>query len=67
MSENGNVQQQANAQHQYLVKSSDLPVSCPLPSMALWNSHPKVYIPLDEKGQGSCYYCGAKYILQEQE
>ena len=32
----------ANAEKRYTVHRSDLPLSCPLPSMALWNSHPRV-------------------------
>ena len=31
---------QANAQQRYEVRRADLPLSCPQPSMALWNSHP---------------------------
>ncbi|MDN5782981.1 MAG: zinc-finger domain-containing protein, partial [Luteimonas sp.] len=33
---------QANAQQRYEVHRADLPLSCPLPSMGLWNSHPRV-------------------------
>ncbi|HYM36540.1 MAG TPA: hypothetical protein VET48_14170, partial [Steroidobacteraceae bacterium] len=35
-----------NAQNKYEVTSADLPLSCPMPSMQLWNSHPKVYLPI---------------------
>ena len=31
---------QPNAQNQYEVTSEDLPLSCPMPQMYLWNSHP---------------------------
>jgi uncharacterized Zn-finger protein len=34
-----------NTQKTYEVSRADLPVSCPLPDMMLWNSHPKVYLP----------------------
>ena len=55
---------QANAQTQYDVRRDDLPLSCPLPSMALWNSHPRVYLPIEaDGGQAECPYCGAKYRL----
>ncbi len=55
---------QANAQREYEVRRADLPLSCPLPSMALWNSHPRVYLPIvDDGGQSECPYCGAKYRL----
>ena len=33
---------QPNAQHHYEVTEDDLPLSCPMPGMYLWNSHPRV-------------------------
>lgn len=46
------------------VHPGDLPVHCPLPEMALWSSHPQVYIPLDEVGDGAmCPYCGTRFQL----
>ena len=55
---------QANALKQYEVRRADLPLSCPLPSMALWNSHPRVYLPIEkEGGQADCPYCGAHFVL----
>jgi len=57
---------QANAQTQYEVRRGDLPLSCPLPSMALWNSHPRVYLPIvQEGGESSCPYCGALFVLRD--
>ena len=54
----------ANAQQRYEVRRSDLPLSCPQPSMALWNSHPRVYLAIEaEGGQSQCPYCGAIYVL----
>lgn len=54
----------ANAQTRYDVHRADLPLSCPLPSMALWNSHPRVYLPIeDEGGESQCPYCGAHFML----
>jgi len=53
----------ANAQHQYRVRRSDLPLSCPMPGMYLWNSHPKVYLPVAATGEAKCPYCGAEYEL----
>ena len=29
----------------------DLPLSCPMPGMYLWNSHPKVYLPVEVTGE----------------
>ena len=54
----------ANAQTTYEVRRADLPLSCPMPSMALWNSHPRVYLPIDaDGGRSQCPYCGATYVL----
>lgn len=52
-----------NAVNKYQVSRKDLPLHCPMPNMSLWNSHPRVYLPVEEKGQAKCPYCGAKYIL----
>lgn len=54
----------ANTQQRYEVRATDLPLSCPLPSMALWNSHPRVYLPIaQEGGEAQCPYCGAHFVL----
>ena len=53
----------ANAQQRYEVQRRDLPLSCPMPGMYLWNSHPKVYLPIEESGEAKCPYCGAQYVL----
>ena len=54
----------ANAEKRYTVHRSDLPLSCPTPEMALWNSHPRVYLPIEaEGGNAECPYCGAKFRL----
>jgi uncharacterized Zn-finger protein len=52
-----------NAQHRYEVAQRDIPLSCPMPGMYLWNSHPKVYLPIEETGEAKCPYCGAEYYL----
>ena len=40
-------------------------VYCPSPvaNMALWNSHPKVYLDVSKAGEASCPYCGTHYKL----
>ena len=54
----------AKATQPHPVRRADLPLSCPQPSMALWNSHPRVYLPIEEEGGHSqCPYCGATYVL----
>ncbi len=55
----------ANAENRYEVTRDDLPLSCPMPGMSLWNSHPKVYLPIEDKGQSKCPYCGADFVLVE--
>jgi uncharacterized Zn-finger protein len=57
---------QANAAQRYQVSRSDLPVHCPMEGMTLWNSHPKVYLPIEEQGgEAKCPYCGAIYELKD--
>jgi uncharacterized Zn-finger protein len=53
-----------NAQSLYEVTVSDLPLSCPMPSMSLWNSHPRVYLPIEETGWAKCPYCSAEFVLK---
>jgi uncharacterized Zn-finger protein len=55
---------QANASRVYEVEESDLPLSCPMPQMTLWNSHPRVYLPIEETGSAKCPYCGAEFTLR---
>ena len=55
----------ANAEHRYTVRQKDLPLSCPMPGMYLWNSHPKVFLPVEETGEATCPYCGAHYRLEQ--
>lgn len=43
------------------VTAADLPLSCPTPSMSLWNAHPKVAIPVGKLGEARCPYCSTLY------
>jgi uncharacterized Zn-finger protein len=54
----------ANTQTQYEVTVKDLPLSCPSRAMALWNSHPRVYLAIEQTGWAKCGYCGAEYTLK---
>lgn len=56
----------ANAENRYQVSAADLPLACPMPSMELWNSHPRVYLPIEAHGESKCPYCGAVYVLDGQ-
>ena len=53
-----------NAENRYRVTSADMPLSCPMPNMHLWNSHPRVYLPIEPGSEAKCPYCGAVYILK---
>lgn len=52
---------------QHVVFHKDLPLSCPMPKMASWNAHPRVYLPILETGEATCPYCGALYRLENEE
>ncbi|WP_428100072.1 zinc-finger domain-containing protein [Candidatus Rariloculus sp.] len=52
-----------NAERVYRVTRGDLPLHCPMPEMYLWNSHPKVYLPIEASGEAKCPYCSATYEL----
>lgn len=54
---------EANAERNYDVTRADLPLSCPTPAMKLWNSHPKVYLPIEATGRAQCPYCSAEFTL----
>ena len=53
-----------NSENSYKVTRGDLPLSCPMPGMYLWNSHPKVYLPVEKTGETKCPYCSASYVLE---
>ncbi len=53
-----------NAENRYEITRADLPLHCPMKGMSLWNSHPRVYLPIEKMGQVRCPYCGALYILK---
>ena len=55
--------QQPNAQTFVEVTRDELPIHCPTPGSSLWNSHPRVYIPLEDSPEATCAYCGTIYRL----
>jgi uncharacterized Zn-finger protein len=65
MSEPNTTKQTANAQQRYEITQADLPLHCPMENMTLWNSHPRVYLPVEETGRAVCPYCGAEYVLKD--
>jgi uncharacterized Zn-finger protein len=52
-----------NSQRHIEITAADLPLHCPMPSMMLWNAHPRVYLPIQKTGEALCPYCGTKYTL----
>ena len=57
--------QPPNAQRSYEIARKDLPLHCPLPEMSLWNSHPRVYLPIEKTGKAKCPYCGSEFTLKD--
>lgn len=53
----------ANTQREYEVRREDLPLSCPTAEQKLWNSHPRVYLAIEQAGTAICPYCSACYRL----
>ncbi len=53
-----------NDRQHYDVGPEQLPLHCPLPEMSLWNSHPRVYLPIEQTGEAKCPYCGAEFSLK---
>lgn len=58
---------QACTKKTYEVSRADLPVSCPMDDMRVWDAHPRVYLPITETGRAICPYCDAEFILKEAE
>jgi len=45
------------------VSAADLPLHCPMPGQSTWDSHPRVFLPIEDKGEALCPYCGTLYKL----
>jgi uncharacterized Zn-finger protein len=48
------------------VMAQDLPLCCPLPNMALWNMHPRVYLAPDQDNRAVCPYCATNYVAVDE-
>ena len=46
------------------VTAADLPLHCPMPSMMLWNAHPRVFLAIEKSGTELYPYCGTRYTLK---
>ncbi len=58
---------QASTARHYEVNRENLPLCCPMPDMRLWDSHPRVYLPIEKTGYVVCPYCEAHYTLKDFE
>ncbi|HEC29914.1 MAG TPA: zinc-finger domain-containing protein [Gammaproteobacteria bacterium] len=56
----------ANASRKYEITRADLPLHCPMSGMTLWDSHPRVFLPIEDTGVAVCPYCGAEYKLKDE-
>ncbi len=45
------------------ITEADLPLHCPMPADVMWSGHPRVFLPIQEKGEALCPYCGTLYKL----
>lgn len=54
----------ANTAREIEISAQDLPLHCPMPSMLLWNAHPRVFLDIAKTGAALCPYCGTRYILR---
>ena len=59
-------QETPNARRHYQVTRKYLPLHCPMEGMSVWNSHPRVFLPIEDSGEAMCPYCGAEYTLVDQ-
>lgn len=57
--------QVANSYTEMEVTEADLPLHCPMEGTSLWNSHPRVYLPIESSGEEICPYCGTQYTLKK--
>lgn len=53
--------------HEIEVSAQSLPLHCPTDAVALWSSHPRVFLDLAATGEVLCPYCGTKYRLKSGE
>jgi len=48
-----------------VIDATDLPLYCPTGTMPLWNSHPRVFLPIEATGEARCPYCSTLYVLKK--
>ncbi len=65
--DSGRTLETPNRVRQQKIKPDSLPLHCPLPGASLWDSHPRVFLPIEDAPDGRirCPYCGTLYILHQ--
>lgn len=56
----------SNTKHYHEITRQDLPLSCPSKTTPLWDSHPRVYLPIAKIGHVTCPYCETDYFLKDE-
>lgn len=49
------------------ITAKELPLHCPTDAVALWCSHPRVFLDIAATGEAMCPYCGTRYKLKAGE
>lgn len=57
-------QKQACTARTYEVTAAELPLSCPMDTMRVWDAHPRVYLAIEALGEVTCPYCEAHFVLK---
>jgi uncharacterized Zn-finger protein len=59
------MQEHENTKKQIEITEKDLPLRCPMPDMAHWNAHPRVFLEIEKEPNHAiiCPYCSTKYVL----
>jgi len=47
------------------INTANLPLHCPTADEALWNQHPRVYLPITPGETALCPYCGNRFHLSD--
>ncbi|MCY3853107.1 MAG: zinc-finger domain-containing protein [Gammaproteobacteria bacterium] len=58
-----------NQAAQQNIRPKHLPLHCPLPGTSLWNSHPRIFLPIEDMPDRKirCPYCGTLYTLVDSD
>lgn len=58
-------EKQGCTKRSYEVTRHELPLSCPMQTMRVWDAHPRVYLAIEKTGRAICPYCEAEYVLKD--